>query len=140
MKEQVVLRIESHPKYLSVVRAVAALTAELCGLCCQDVDDVRHAVDEACSNVIKHVYKGDTQRQILLGFRCLKDSFEVTIEDDGTKTRPKDLKQRSLDEVRVGGLGLHIINKAFDSISYDETKQEGNRLILIRTIRRDDEG
>ncbi|MBV6341490.1 ATP-binding protein [Candidatus Magnetobacterium casense] len=144
MKERVLLRIPSHPMYLCVVRAVAVLTAELCGLRNQDVEDVRHAVDEACSNVIRHAYKGDTQRQIVIGFRCLSDSaddskvdaFEVTIEDDGAKTRPQDLTQRSLDEVRAGGLGLHIINKAFGSVTYDENKQEGNRLILVRTIRR----
>ncbi|MBF0537920.1 MAG: ATP-binding protein [Nitrospirae bacterium] len=139
MTEQVVLRVASHPKYLSVVRAVAVLTAELYGLCRQDVEDIRSAIDEACSNVIRHAYKGDTQRQIVIGFRCLEDSFEVTIEDDAPKTSLSDLKQRNLDEVRVGGLGLHIIKKVFDSIAYDETKQGGNRLILVRTIRRSNE-
>ncbi|MBF0344943.1 MAG: ATP-binding protein [Nitrospirae bacterium] len=133
-KEQVVLKIASHPRYLSIVRAVAVLAAEHCGLHYQAVEDVKHAIDEACSNVIKYAYRGDPDRQIVLCFMGSPESFEVTIEDDGIKTRPENLKERSLDEVKVGGLGLHIIRKAFDTVKYDESKEDGNRLVLVRNM------
>lgn len=92
------------------------------------------AVDEACSNVIKYAYRGDTGKKIVVKFRTTRKDFSVVIEDNGLKACPDSIKGRSLDEVRPGGLGMHFIMRAFDVFRFDEGKKTGNRILLIRHL------
>ncbi len=138
MKESVSITIPSHPKYLSVVRALTSRMAELADMPEPEVDKIRLAVDEACSNVIKYAYKGDAGRKIVVKFRVIRKGFEVIIEDNGDKADPAFISGRSLDEVRPGGLGIHLIKRAFDIFAFDEKRKKGNRLRLIRLNKRGD--
>jgi len=115
-----------------VVRAVTAKMVELCGMSHAVIEDVKLAVDEACSNVIKHAYGGDPGQTIIVRFRITEKGFEVLIEDRGLKARPELVKGRSLDDVRPGGLGIHLIKRAFDVVVFDEKRKKGNRLRLVR--------
>ncbi len=96
------------------------------------IEDVKLAVDEACANVIRHAYRGDTSQKIVVKFRVIEKGFEVVIEDDGIKAQPDLIAGRSLDDVRPGGLGIHLIKRAFDVFQFDEKKKKGNRLRLVR--------
>ncbi len=135
MKDLFVIKTLSDPKYLSIVRAVSAKMGELSGLGEEAIDDVRIAIDEACSNVIKHAYGGDTSRTILIRFRKSQKGFEVWIEDEGKKVEPESIEGRDLDDIRPGGLGVHLIKRAFDIFAFDQRKKKGNRLRLVRFMR-----
>lgn len=134
MKNSVVITVPSHPKYLSIVRSVTAGMGELNGLTASEVEDIKLAVDEACSNVIKYAYNGDTSKKVVVKFRVTKNKFEVIIEDNG-KTHPDRIEGRKLNDVRPGGLGVHLIKRAFDVVAFDERKKKGNRLRLSRNRR-----
>lgn len=134
MKDYLIITIPSHPKYLSVVRAVSVRMGELHGLTAAETEDIKLAVDEACSNVIKHAYDSDTGKRIIVKFRVAKNKLEVMIEDSG-RMHPDFIEGRSLDDVKPGGLGMHLIRRAFDVVAFDEKKRKGNRLILIRHIK-----
>jgi anti-sigma regulatory factor (Ser/Thr protein kinase) len=135
MKNSAVIKIPSHPKYLCVVRSVTAVMGELYGMPAAEIEDVKLAVDEACSNVIKYAYSGDTDQRIVVKFKITKKGFEVIIEDNGLKTHPEFIEGRSLNDIRPGGLGIHLIRRAFDVFAFDKNKKEGNRLRLIRYIK-----
>ncbi|MBF0318257.1 MAG: ATP-binding protein [Nitrospirae bacterium] len=132
MSNPIVVTIPSHPRFLSVVRAAALLAAEISGMSCSEAEDIKHAVDEACSNVIKYAYQCDCTRKITVKFDDNQEGFQVIIEDSGNKSRLEDIKIRELDEVRPGGLGIHFIKKAFNTVAFDKKKKNGNRLLLTR--------
>ena len=134
MKDSVALSIPSHPKYLAVVRDVVERMAGINGISEKTAWDLKLAVDEACSNVIKHAYHGDTQQKILIKFKITPKKFTVVIEDGGTKTDPASVEGRSLTEIRPGGLGVHFIKKIFDVFEFDQKIKSGNRLRLIRHL------
>jgi anti-sigma regulatory factor (Ser/Thr protein kinase) len=134
MRDSAVITIPSDPKYLSVVRAVATTMAGICGMGDSAIEDVKLAVDEACANVIRHAYGGDTNCTIVVKFKVREKGFEVVIEDSGVKARPDLIAGRNLDDVRPGGLGIHLIKRAFDLFQFDEKKKKGNRLRLVRRI------
>jgi len=138
MKDFAVITIPSNPKYLSVIRGVTATMAEMFGMGDEVVEDIKLAVDEACSNVIRHAYKGDTGQRIVVKF-ILRKGFEVVIEDNGIRAEPECIQGRSLDDVRPGGLGIHLIRRVFDVFAFDERKKKGNRLRLIRHRREGNE-
>lgn len=135
MKDSAIIKVPSDPKYLSLVRAAMAKMGELSGLSETVIEDVKLAVDEACSNVIKHAYKGETNHTIIVKFRMTRKGFEVLIEDKGQKANPESIEGRNLDDIRPGGLGVHLIRRAFDIFTFDEKKKRGNRLRLVRMKR-----
>jgi anti-sigma regulatory factor (Ser/Thr protein kinase) len=136
MRDSAIITIPSHPKYLTVVRAVTGKMAEISGLADGVIEDIKLAVDEACSNVIKHAYKGNADQKIVIRFRRSQRGFEVIIEDNGHKVHPESIVGRDLQDIRPGGLGVHLIKRTFDIFSFDEKKKKGNRLRLIRYIGR----
>ena len=134
MKDSTALAIPSHPKYLCMVRDVTTRMGKLYNVPEADIEHIKLAVDEACSNVIKYAYKGDTTRKILIKFRLRKKGFEVVIEDSGVKAQPELIEGRSLTDVRPGGLGVHLIKRAFDVVAFDDRKKKGNRLVMVKYI------
>jgi anti-sigma regulatory factor (Ser/Thr protein kinase) len=132
MKDSLVITIPSHPKFLSVTRAVTSRIGQLYEVAENTVEEIKLAVDEACANVIKHAYQGDTSKKIMLKFHVTRDAFTVIIEDSGLTVRTGQVRGRSLDDVRPGGLGVHFIKKVFDTVEFDKKKGKGNRLTLIR--------
>jgi len=134
MKDSVTITIPSHPKYLSIVRSVTGKIAQIYEITEPLTEDMKLAVDEACANVIKHAYRGDRTKKILLKYKITKKSFNVIIEDSGIKAQADLIKGRNLDDIRPGGLGIHFIKRVFDVFQFDETKKKGNRLILIKSM------
>ena len=135
MKDSLVITIPSHPKFLSVARAVTNRIGQLYDIAEDTIEEIKLAVDEACANVIKHAYKGDTSKKIILKYRVTGDAFKVIIEDNGSKVSKRHVKGRDLDDIRPGGLGVHFIKKVFDIFEFDERKGKGNRLTLVRHMK-----
>jgi serine/threonine-protein kinase RsbW len=125
LRDSAIIIIPSHPKYLSIVRAVTGKMAELSGMAESAIEDVKLAVDEACSNVIKHAYKEVANQKIILRFKTSSKGFEVIIDDNGFKVLPESLVGRDLKDIRPGGLGIHFIKKVFDVFAFDEKKEKG---------------
>lgn len=136
MKDRATLSIPSHPRYLCMVRDLTVRMAGMSGLGDDHIEDIRLAVDEACSNVIKHAYGGDTTRKIVVKFITGRDEFGVVIEDTGVKADPAAIRGRDLDDVRPGGLGVHFIRRTFDVVEFDPEKKRGNRLTLKKYLKR----
>ena len=131
-RARITVTVASHPMYLGVIRAVTERAAILHGLDAPAVAEVKLAVDEACSNVIKFAYGGNTEKRISVSYGVSRGAFEVLIDDDGEKTSTEAVVGRDLDDVRVGGLGIHFIKRAFDGVVFDGRKERGNRLRLVR--------
>ncbi|GBE06893.1 MAG TPA: ATP-binding protein [Nitrospirae bacterium] len=134
MKDSIAITIPAHPRYLCVVRDVTVSMGKIYNLPETDIENIKLAVDEACSNVIKYACRGDTTQKIDIKFSVTKKGFEVVIDDNGIKAKPELIEGRSLTDIRPGGLGVHLIKRAFDVVSFDETKKKGNRLRLIRRL------
>ena len=125
----------SHPKYLSVVREVTAKMGQMHDLGEEIVEQIRLAVDEACANVIKYAYRDSADKRIVVRYRVDRERFEVVIEDTGIKADPREIMGRKLEEVRPGGLGIHLIKRCFDVFEFDGRKKIGNRLRLVRYLK-----
>ena len=139
VRDSVVVTVFSHPKYLCIIRDVTARMANMSGMGEETTDQIKLAVDEACSNVIKHTYKGDTAKRIVVKFRTTDKRFEVKIEDSGPKVDPACMKGRDLNDIKPGGLGIHFIKRVFDLFVFDQRKKNGNRLKLIKHLEKENE-
>ena len=91
------------------------------------------ALDEACTNIIRHAYGGCTKRVIRLSIERLRRGIRCTLRDYGAKCDPSKIRSRELTDFRPGGLGVRILHSAFDSVVF-EPQPRGTRLILAKTL------
>lgn len=133
MKE-IELKLPSDPKLLKIIRSTINHITEICGFSPEDSNAVTIAVDEAAANIIKHTYGGDENQLMVVNFKVFDDQLQVVLRDFGDKVDPKSIKPRDLNEIRPGGLGVHLIKSTMDVVKYDTSLEVGNKLILIKYL------
>jgi serine/threonine-protein kinase RsbW len=105
----------------------------------ETVFELKLAVDEACTNVIEHGYKGMDPGSIILSFRVEPDRVLVQITDFGHIFEPADAPkpdvEAALEDRPLGGMGLYLIYKTMDNIDY-QSSEEGNTLTFTNSINR----
>jgi anti-sigma regulatory factor (Ser/Thr protein kinase) len=90
-------------------------------------------VDEACTNVIRYAYDLRDDQPMALSIEALRTCIRMRLRDYGTKTPPHRMRGRSHNDVRPGGLGLHLIRHAFDKVDYN-LKLRGTELVLTKNL------
>lgn len=90
------------------------------------------AIDEACTNIIRHAHGGEA-KPVRLTMERRSDRLVFVLIDQGGPCDPELIRGRSLREVRPGGLGVHIIREVFDVVDYSPT-ETGTRLTLEKRI------
>jgi len=128
--------IGSEPRLLTVLRAVARHCSLQAGLSKSEAEQMALAIGEAAANIIGHTYGGCHDAPLALEVRRLPDHLEFVLEDWGPKVREDQIRPRSLDDLRPGGLGTFFIYSFMDACAYDPDCKEGNRLRLIKFLSR----
>ncbi len=90
-------------------------------------------VDEACTNVIRYAYRLRDDQLISLRMEGLRKCVRMRLRDYGEKVFPYEMKGRSHDLIKPGGLGLHLIRYAFDRVDYIH-KPRGTELVLTKNL------
>ncbi|MBC8182813.1 ATP-binding protein [candidate division KSB1 bacterium] len=129
------ISIPAKPEFLKIIRAAVSSICEVRGFCKDDLNNVILAVDESCSNIIKHAYGGPTDKPIQAKINICREKFEIYLRDFGKKADHKKIKPRNLDDVRPGGLGVHFIKTVMDEVVYDNSFDKGNQLKLVKKIK-----
>jgi serine/threonine-protein kinase RsbW len=126
------LQVRSHPQNLKQIRSLMTDVVSKTSLSQDDLGNLVLAVDEACSNIIKHSYKNDHTKNIDLTIQIKTDSIIITIIDYGTKLDISSMKSRNINDIRPSGLGIYIIKKVMNSIEYTHTPEGFNKVIMIK--------
>lgn len=99
------------------------------------------AVDEVCSNIIRHSYHSDPSRRIHVAVSYSTNGMEISISDDGASFDPRDVKDPDMKEYfsqfRRGGLGIPIVKKLMDEVQYFPSLAAGsamNTLVLRKSL------
>jgi sigma-B regulation protein RsbU (phosphoserine phosphatase) len=77
-------------------------------------DQLVLAVDEACTNIIRHAYCGGTNETISLLLTRERDMLVFELRDDAPPVDPGKITARDLSECRPGGLGVPFMRTLMD--------------------------
>jgi serine/threonine-protein kinase RsbW len=131
------LTVPSSTRYLEDVRDFVTGHAAEAGFSPDVIEQLKIAVDEACTNVIKHAYKGDGEKVIDLAVIITNDKFVIRLRDRGVSFSPTDYEEPNLIELakrrRSGGLGVHIMNRLMDRVEY-RTHGGVNECCLVKYL------
>jgi anti-sigma regulatory factor (Ser/Thr protein kinase) len=90
-------------------------------------------VDEACTNVIRYAYDLRDDQPIALTVQALSTCVRMRLRDYGEQTPRHKMRGRPHNDVKPGGLGLHLIRNAFDKVDYI-LKPRGTELVLTKNL------
>ena len=131
------LRIPSQTDKLVLARKFVADAAKVFGFAEDDVNNIALAVDEACTNIIKHAYHYATDKEIDIVISMKKPEFEIVIQDGGNHFNPQrvpvpDMKEY-ISHYKRGGLGMYLMKKLMDKVEYSNQPRK-NVVRLIKYL------
>lgn len=136
----VTLNIESRTERLIEVREFVATNATEFGFSDEEASKIALAVDEACTNVIKHAYRFDPSQLIAITIRPKNNAFEVSIVDSGNHFNPDEIHAPDMKEYlshfRRGGLGMYLMKSLMDKVEYLIGPGKKNEVRLVKYLAR----
>lgn len=100
------------------------------------ISELKLAIEEVVANVINYAYDKNEKGEIGVSLKFQPEEVSVEIKDTGKAFDPTDIKEAdtdsSIEERRIGGLGLYLVRQLTDTMSY---RREGNFNILSLTKR-----
>ncbi|MEE8380070.1 MAG: ATP-binding protein [Gammaproteobacteria bacterium] len=134
------LRMCADPDYLHVLRTAVHDVAQVIGLQEGEIEPTTLAVVEALTNVIRHSYGGPCDKPVIVKLSRLsyndgeRTALEIVIRDFGKQVDPASIKGRDLDELRPGGVGVHIMNTVMDEVGFTRADDCGMQLRMVKYV------
>lgn len=121
MKE-VQLQIPAHADHIDLVRICLTGIASKLGFLYEDVEDMKVAVSEACSNAVLH--GGDTEEGIIeVTFHHDDQALIIQVHNegppfvfDGSELASTPLGGAAVPELQAGGLGIYLMEALMDKV------------------------
>lgn len=93
------------------------------------------AVDEACTNIIRHAYRDCTPGGIALRLTRERDMLGFELRDEAPCVDPTRIRPRDLSEFRAGGMGVALIDQLMDAWRIEPLPSgRGNRLVMQKQL------
>ncbi|MFS0784406.1 anti-sigma B factor RsbW [Bacillus sp. 1P06AnD] len=118
------MKIPAKPEYIGVVRLTISGVASRMGFSYDDIEDLKIATSEACTNAVQHAYKEEEDGEVTIGFGLYQDRLELMVADSGQSCDFDEVRQGlgpyekevQVEFLREGGLGLYLIETLMDKV------------------------
>ena len=133
------LRVVAEDRHLAEIRDFVQDAGEKLLIPQKILANTKLAVDEACTNVIKHGYKGESGGFIEIVITGNGRDFSIAIHDTGKGFDLRNVKSPDLkmyvETRRKGGFGVFIMNQLMDEVRY-RAGRDGNVLTMVKRLGR----
>ena len=107
------------------------------GLPADSILRINICLDELFTNIVSYGFDDDSENIIKFTLNCDNNLVIINIEDNGIPFNPLEKIDPdfpdNVENAEIGGLGIHIIKKIMDNVSY-ERKQGKNKLSMRKNI------
>lgn len=129
--------IRNEVEELNRVVAFLEQLAEEWQLPANTIHSIHLVLEEALSNVILYAYEKGSTHEIRIDVNYTDHQLGITITDTGRPFDPTQQKEPDIhlpaEERPIGGLGIFLIRKIMDEVSYQRSGQE-NILRMTKKI------
>lgn len=137
------MKIPAKPDYVAIIRLTLSGVANRMGFSYDDIEDMKIAISEACTNAVQHAYKENENGEVKVGFGLFSDRLEIMVVDKGESFDFEELKEKigpyeTAEEVEMlpeGGLGLYLIETLMDKVKMMNSK--GVTLMMTKYLQRE---
>src|SRR4029079_18780416 len=119
----VTLTLPAQPENVSVIRHVLGAFAEALRLPDELIEDLRLAVTEACTNVVRPAYPAGGPGPVEISIRPTEDYVSVVVADQGRGIGTSS-------DTTGPGLGLPLIAAIADEVELQPVPRRGSRVAM----------
>jgi serine/threonine-protein kinase RsbW len=126
------LEIPARAEWVAVARLAVAAVASRQRFSVDDIEDIKLAVAESCTNAIQH---GTEDGTIAIVCEVAADCIVVTVRDRGQGPPLGAVEEERIGEAgRTEELGVFLIRALMDSVEYTSDVREGTQLVMTKRV------
>ena len=95
-----------------------------------DIEDMKVAVSEACTNAIKH----SDDESVSITYTILENGLDIEIKDNGKGYDVKSIATPDLTQPKENGLGLFIIQTLMDDVKIESKDNQGTIIKMTKYL------
>jgi anti-sigma regulatory factor (Ser/Thr protein kinase) len=138
-KNKVSFKLKSNLSELDALCQNLEKFGQSMGLSKKCIFEANLALDELFTNIISYGFDDKNEHTISITIALQNDDLVVNIEDDGIPFNPTNAEtpdlECSIEECRIGGLGIHLAKNLMDEVCYQRCKDK-NLLTLKKNIKK----
>ncbi len=119
------LQLACEPEMIAVARMACAAFASQLGFSLDDLEDIKLAVSEACTNVLQHAYEDRSGKQFTIVCWVEKEALMIEVRDQG----------RGLRKDATFNFGLRIIHAVMDKVEFSSEEGRGTIVRMVKQRR-----
>ncbi|MCK9858800.1 ATP-binding protein [Paenibacillus sp. ATY16] len=135
------LQIPSHADYIDIVRVCLYGIASKLNFSYEDIEDMKVAVSEACTNAVLH---GGSEKEggslIDVTFQPSEAGITIIVKNDGPPFEHTEagiasppLQGIEISELPVGGLGIYLMEALMDEVLV-QSNESSTEVILTKYV------
>lgn len=128
--ETIKMEITSNPEYVGIIRLTTSGIANKIGFSMDDIEDIKVAVSEACTNSIKH----SNDNAFYITYSILENGLSIEIEDKGKGYDIKSIPTPDLENPKENGLGIFIIQTLMDDVTIQSKENQGTIIKMTKYL------
>jgi anti-sigma regulatory factor (Ser/Thr protein kinase) len=121
---------------LDEIRDFVGEVARQVGFSAKEIYSIQLAADEASSNIIEHAYAGITDGKLEIECDAFEGGIKIVMRDRGKSFNPSSVPEPNvkadLSERKIGGLGMYLMRKLMDEVTYESSAENGNILTMVK--------
>jgi sigma-B regulation protein RsbU (phosphoserine phosphatase) len=129
------MRFMSSADQLQVVRAEVRRALANLGYSADQLNCIVLAVNEACMNIIQHAYGATRRGEIILEMFIGPNDIIFRLTDFAAPVDKGAIRSRELDEIRPGGLGVHLMSQVMDLVDFRNDPEGIGNILVMRKQR-----
>jgi serine/threonine-protein kinase RsbW len=127
------LKIPGRAEWVAVARLAVAAVASRLRFSVDEIEDIKLAIAEACTNSIQ---SSGSQDPGVIEIVCdaREDELRVTVRDRSSGLHLESVKPGGIDEGRTEELGVFLIRALMDSVEYTSDPRNGTELVMTKRV------
>jgi anti-sigma regulatory factor (Ser/Thr protein kinase) len=119
------LLLPGNSRELSLIRKIIQIGATTALFSEHQANDLKLAVTEICTNVIKHAFHNDEHKRYEVHLEISRESFTAVIRYADPDFFPETIPPPSFDSAAEGGWGVFIVRNLMDKVEYHKDQSTG---------------
>lgn len=127
------LEMPAKPKYVGLARLLAGSIARRMCFSEENVDDLKLAISEMCTNAIVHTGNGEDERPpIIVRYLASQDYLKVWVMDEGPGFDPSCFMEGERGDLLTKGFGIPLIKSLVDVFECDSHPESGTVVSITK--------
>ena len=128
--ETIRMGISANPEYVSIIRLTTSGIANKVGFCIDDIEDLKVAISEACTNAIKH----SLDERFIIIYSIIENGLTIEVIDNGKGYDRSSVSEPDINNLKEGGMGLFIIEALMDEVTVESQEGKGTSIKMTKYL------